>query len=193
MFLKLNHNIVVAFKPALAYLCHEREAILFCYIKSRYRRSLRSTPWVMPRALGPLAIARNHVAPLAFICSMTGTGSTNALAATRLKAQTLTGMTKSSVSCHVWTSQTRRARPWPALSDGRTVFALQLLNQGVQVSHAPMVSNPTVPHAHRNDGFEAHGAPRGGDAEELTAVRSVVDFVGCYEIVLHDLPMNHGV
>jgi hypothetical protein len=68
----------------------------------------------------------------------------------------------------------------------------ELLQNGVQVRHPPVVCDLSVADSHGVNGFELDGLTGGCDAEKVTEVGAVVDLVGCDHVFVDGLPMDLG-
>src|SRR5436305_2069927 len=74
--------------------------------------------------------------------------------------------------------------PWRAWKSA------ELLHQGKEIGHAPMLGDLAVSHPHDVHGVKGDLAARWRDAKELPLMRAVVGFVGRHAIAIGKLPMD---
>src|SRR6476619_2951648 len=82
--------------------------------------------------------------------------------------------------------------PDPLFSSGRRQLS-ELLQDGVQVRHPPVVGDLPVANSHRVDRFELNGLTGGGDAEQVAEVGAVVDLERRDDVAVDGLPQNLGL
>ena len=68
----------------------------------------------------------------------------------------------------------------------------ELLQDGVQVRHPPVVGDLPVTNSHGVNGFEMDGLASRGDTEKVAAMGAVVDLVRGDDVTVDGLPMDLG-
>ena len=84
----------------------------------------------------------------------------------------------------------------PALSLRRSCLRrprAELLHEGEEIGHAPVLGDLAVAHAHDIDGLELNFAAGRRHAQEFSPVRPVIGFVRRHAVAIGKLPMDVGV
>src|SRR6476661_7026898 len=81
--------------------------------------------------------------------------------------------------------------PDPLFGSGRRQLS-ELLQDGVQVRHPPVVGDHPGANSHRVDRFELNGLTGRGDAEKVAEVGAVIDLERRHDVAVDGLPMNLG-
>src|ERR1700732_4847583 len=82
---------------------------------------------------------------------------------------------------------------WPSLCLPVGRKRAELLHQGEEVRHAPVLGDLAVVHPHGIDGVEVDLAAGGGHSEERPLVGAVVRLEGGHDLAVRGLPMDHRV
>ena len=90
----------------------------------------------------------------------------------------------------------RRARvlsPNPAYASSGGVHPPDLLQEGQQIAHTPMVGDLSIMDAHDIDCFEVDLAVGRSDAKERPFMRPVIRLISCHAFTVGKLPVNFRV